>query len=345
MVLKSLFALTGSEIAAELGLSKPYQGRQIYSWLCRGVTSFDRMTDIPLALRERLSMSGISVCSSTVLDKQIDSDGACKLALSLYDRNIVECVLLTDREGNLTACLSSQVGCAMGCAFCRTGTLRLTRNLEAFEIVEQFIHLQATASALGVISHVVFMGMGEPLANLGNVLKSIEFLHDPKGIGLSHRRITVSTCGLVPGIERLGKAGVPVRLAVSLVAATDKKRSALMPVNRTFGLAGLRRSLENFPGSRRLTFEYCMIPDQNMSQQDAVSLAGFCKGLEVIVNLIPYNPCEELPFSAPSRSQIRTFTGYLDSLEVPYTIRVSRGRGIKGACGQLAAKFQNSSET
>lgn len=339
---KSLFALTPQEISEELNLSKPYQGRQIYSWLCRGVTSADAMTDLPLALRKTLSETDI--CSSEVIDVQKDDDGACKLALKLHDSNVVECVLLTDREGELTACLSSQVGCAMGCAFCRTGTLKFTRNLESFEIAEQFMHLQKNAP--DKISHVVFMGMGEPMANLDAVLKAIEFLHDPKGINISHRRITISTCGVATGIDRLSASGVPVRLAVSLVCAVNSKRSELMPVNRTFPLERLRKSLVKFQqgNTRRFTFEYCMIPDRNMDVSDARALADFCRGLEVVVNLIPFNPCPELPFRSPSKEEIRRFTSELDNLHVPYTIRISRGRSIKGACGQLAGKYSTSIE-
>lgn len=337
-MVRSLFALTPSQIAEEFGLSKAFQARQIYSWLCRGVTDVEKMTDLPVALRS--SLSSVSVISSSVINVQKDDDGACKLALRLYDSNVVECVLLTDKDGELTACLSSQVGCAMGCKFCRTGTLKLTRNLESFEIVEQFIHLQNNAP--GKISHVVFMGMGEPMANLDAVLEAISFLHDPKGINISHRRITISTCGVASGIDRLSASGVPVRLAVSLVCATNSKRSTLMPVNKTFPLERLRASLVKFQSSnsRRFTFEYCMIPGENMSSSDASALAAFCKGLEVIVNLIPFNPCPELPFRTPTKQEIREFTSELDRLCVPYTIRISRGRSIKGACGQLAAKYQ-----
>ena len=336
--MKSLFALKPAQIAQELNLSKPFQGKQIYAWLCRGVLSFDRMTDLPLSLRSALA--DVPVCSSTVIDSQTDDDGACKLALRLWDSNIVECVLLTDKEGELTACLSSQVGCAMGCAFCRTGTLKLTRNLESFEIVEQFIHLQNAAP--DKISHVVFMGMGEPMANLDAVLEAISFLHDPKGINISHRRITISTCGVASGIDRLSASRVPVRLAVSLVCAVNSKRSALMPVNRTFPLERLRESLVKFQSanSRRFTFEYCMIPTENMDSSDARALEQFCRNLEVIVNLIPFNPCPELPFRSPTKQEIKQFTSELDSLHVPYTIRISRGRSIKGACGQLAAKYR-----
>ena len=346
----SLFARTPAEICTLLGLEKSFQGGQIYRWLVRGASSFDEMTDLPKALRQKLSEDHPSIYSSAVVTSQSDPDGAAKLALRLYDGNIVECVLLTDREGELTACLSSQAGCAMGCRFCRTGTLKLKRSLEAFEIIEQFMHLQAAAP--GKIGHVVFMGMGEPFANIENVICAIGFLHDPKGLNLSHRRITISTCGLVPGINELAKRGVPVKLAVSLVTADDEKRSDLMPVNRAYPLSVLREALIRFQkvSGRRFTFEYCMIRGQNTSDADADKLERFCRGLEVIVNLIPFNPCPELPFETPSDAEIRHFTNALKQRGVEYTIRISRGRTIRGACGQLAGKledtgFQNSSAT
>ena len=335
----SLFAQTPDRIAQILGLEKSFQGKQIYQWLVRGASTFEEMTNLSKALRQELSEKYPSVFSSTVAAEQTDDDGSVKLAIRLSDESIVECVLLTDREGELTACVSSQVGCAMGCRFCRTGTLRLKRNLFDYEIVEQFMHLQKAAP--GKISHVVFMGMGEPLANLENVLSAISFLHDPEGLNLSHRRITVSTCGVVTGINELAKRRVPVKLAVSLVTADDEKRTSLMPVNKAFPLKTLREALIRFQkvSGRRFTFEYCMIHGMNIFDADADNLARFCRGLEVIVNLIPFNPCPELPFETPTEVEIRHFTSALKARGVDYTIRISRGRSIKGACGQLAGKL------
>jgi 23S rRNA (adenine2503-C2)-methyltransferase len=336
----SIFAKNPTELSELLGLEKTFQGKQVYQWAVKGVESFDAMTNLPKVLRERLSNEHPSTFSSKVLTSQTDDDGAAKLALELFDGNIVECVLLTDKEGELTACVSSQVGCAMGCRFCRTGTLKLKRNLKDFEIVEQFMHLQNVAP--GKISHVVFMGMGEPFANLENVLSAITFLHDPEGLNLSHRRITISTCGVVPGINELARRKVPVKLAVSLVTADDEKRSSLMPVNRAYPLKELRDALVRFQkvSGRRFTFEYCMIHDMNIAEEDADKLARFCRSLEVIVNLIPFNPCPELPYETPTDSEIRFFTNALTRRGVEYTIRISRGRSIRGACGQLAGKIE-----
>ncbi len=336
----SIYAKTPEQLVQLLSLDKAFQGKQVYQWAVKGTTSFEGMTNLPKSLRERLCNEHPSTFSSTVLTSQTDDDGAAKLALSLYDGNIVECVLLTDKEGELTACVSSQVGCAMGCRFCRTGTLKLKRNLNDFEIVEQFMHLQAVAP--GKISHVVFMGMGEPLVNLDNVVSAISFLHDPQGLNLSHRRITISTCGVVPGIDELSRRKVPVKLAVSLVTADDEKRTSLMPVNKAYPLQRLREALVRFQkvSGRRFTFEYCMIHDMNIGEEDADKLARFCRSLEVIVNLIPFNPCPELPFETPTDAEIKRFTSALTRRNVEYTIRISRGRSIRGACGQLAGKIE-----
>lgn len=336
----SLFAKTPGQIAEILRLEKAFQGGQVYSWLVKGARSFSQMTNLALSLRERLECEHQTPFSSKVVSTQTDPDGAAKLALQLHDGGIIECVLLTDRDGDLTACLSSQVGCAMGCRFCRTGTLHFKRNLKDYEIMEQFAHLSHVADK--PITHVVFMGMGEPLANIDNVVSAISFLHDPKGYNLSHRRITVSTCGLVPGILELSNRKIPVKLAVSLVTADDEKRSFLMPVNRSFNLAQLRNALLRFQkvSGRRFTLEYCMIHDMNISHADADALRRFCTGMEIIVNLIPFNPCKELEFETPTPDEIKTFTNALDKRNIPYTIRVSRGRSIKGACGQLAGKLQ-----
>ncbi len=340
---KTLFAKKPEELALILNLDKSFQGKQIYDWLVKGVTSFSEMTNLPKTLRERLSEEYPSVFSSTIAATQTDDEGNSKLALRLFDGNIIECVMLKDKEGELTACLSSQVGCAMGCKFCRTGTLKLTRNLHDFEIVEQFAQLKILAQKLYSkdITHVVFMGMGEPLANLENVLSAISFLHDPKGYNLSHRRITISTCGLVPGIQELTRREIPVKLAVSLVAPEDAKRTSLMPVNRAYGLTQLRSALVAFQkeSGRRFTFEYCMIHGVNTTEQDADNLQRLCRGLEVIMNLIPFNPCNELDFETPTEQEIKAFTNALTKRGVAYTIRISRGRSIKGACGQLAGKL------
>lgn len=334
--MQSFYALTPDELVAELKLEKKFQGKQLYNHLVKGETEFEAMTDLPKALRERLVTEYKSPLSSQVVQVQ-DSDSAKKLAIRLKDHKVVECVLLTDGEGRKTACLSSQVGCAMGCRFCKTGTMGLYRNLEAAEIVEQFIHLLKIAPEL---THIVFMGMGEPLANFGQVVKAITFIHDPKGLNISLRRITISTCGLVPGIQKLAEINLPIRLAVSLVSADNETRSKLMKVNEAFPLQDLKASLLNFQhiNDKRITLEYCMLSGVNTTEQAAKELSYFVKGLDAVVNLIPWNAIDELDFDTPTESEIYNFTRCLDRLGIHYTRRVSKGRDISGACGQLAAK-------
>lgn len=334
---KSLYGMRPNEILGALGLERAYQGKQIYRWLTRGASEFSQMTDLSKQLREELGDAMPVLASSEVVDTQTDSTGATKLAIKLHDGAIVECVLLTDRDGRKTACLSSQVGCAMGCRFCRTGTMGLVRNLKAFEIIEQFVHLRAIAPDT---SHIVYMGMGEPMANFTEVIQSITYLHDPEGFDIGLRRITISTCGLVPGILQLAELNLPVKLAVSLVTADDALRSDIMPVNNAYPLDELKKALLRFQhvSGKRFTLEYVMLHNQNTDPESAKKLAHFIRGLEVMVNLIPWNPAAELDWETPSKREIDAFTRELDLLGVPYTRRFSRGRGVNGACGQLAVE-------
>jgi 23S rRNA (adenine2503-C2)-methyltransferase len=334
---KSLYGLSPAEIATTLALNKRYQGRQIFEWLIKGVTSFEEMSNLPKALREELKE--ISPISSSVVEEQTDPTGAVKLLLQLHDNALIECVLLVDKEGRKTACLSSQVGCAMGCAFCRTATMGLRRNLKAFEIIEQYVYLQKVSDA---ITHLVFMGMGEPLANLDEVASAINYFHQEEGFNIGLRRITVSTCGVAPAIEKLTQLNLPVRLAVSLVVANDKQRNEVMPINRTFPLKELKRVLLNYQNSykKRITLEYVLLSGYNTTSENAKDLALFISDLDAMVNLIPYNEAAELPWQTPSIQEIETFTQELDKQKVPYTVRYSRGREIDGACGQLATKLE-----
>lgn len=330
----SLFGLPPQDLCTVLELQKLYQGKQVWDWLIKGATSFQEMTNLSVAERNRLTELMPSFTSSTVESSQTDETGATKLAVKLFDGHVVECVMLNDKEDRKTACLSSQVGCAMGCTFCRTGTMGLVRNLAAEEIIEQFMHLRR----LGNITHIVFMGMGEPLANLGAVTRAIRYFHDPEGLDISLRRITISTCGVVPGIQKLAEQKLGVRLAVSLVAADNAQRNQLMPVNKAWPLEELRKALIHYQHviGKRFTFEYCMIHGVNTDETSARKLAHYVRDLDVMVNLIPWNPAAELPWETPTMQEINEFTNMLDRLRVSYTRRFSRGRGINGACGQLA---------
>lgn len=339
----TLYCLTNDELKEYLALEKDFQAKIVYSFLTKGITDFSLMTSLPKAIRERIIKDHPSALSSRVI-RRSTSDSALKLAVELEDGAIVECVRLSDGNGRYTACLSSQVGCAMGCAFCRTGTMGLVRNLKAGEIVEELIHLEKEGEH---ITHIVFMGMGEPLANFTEVMKAITYIHREDGINISYRRITISTCGLVPGIKRLGELHLPVRLAVSLVAADDDVRSSIMPVNTRFPLSELKKALISFQhrNEKRITLEYCMLGGTNTSEKAAKSLQKFTKGLEVLVNLIPWNPVDILPFSSPSEEEIRKFTYNLKSLGINYSIRREKGRSADAACGQLASETKKEAKS
>ena len=319
-----------------LSLDKPFQARIIRDNLIKGVTSFDEMTSLPKALRERLSKERGSALTGRIIRKE-EADSTVKIAVSFPDGAIIECVRLSDGTGRYTACLSSQVGCTMGCAFCKTGTMGLIRNLTAGEIVEEFILL----SSLGErISHIVFMGMGEALHNFTASIDAAMELHRESGFDISFRKMTISTCGLVPGINKLTELDIPIRLAVSLVSADDDIRSDIMKVNRSYPLKELKDALLRFQHhqDRRLTLEYCMLSGVNTARKSAEQLASFVKGLDALVNLIPWNPIPELGFRTPAEEEIRQFEKDLKSLGINYTIRRSKGRSISGACGQLATE-------
>ena len=337
--MESLFCIDNEKIAKILSLEKPFQAKIIYQNLVKGITDFEVMTSLPKALRERLAAERGSALTGRIIRKE-EADSTVKLAVEFPDGDVIECVRLSDGEGRYTACLSSQVGCAMGCAFCKTGTMGLVRNLTSGEIVEQF----ALLSSLGErISHIVFMGMGEALANFTAAIDAIKELHREDGFGISYRKMTISTCGLVPGIKKLTELDIPVRLAVSLVAADDETRSEIMKVNRAYPLSVLKPALISFQRhqDRRLTLEYCMLGGVNTSRKSAEELSQFCRGLDVLVNLIPWNPIPELGFRAPDESEIRAFENDLKRLRINYTIRRSKGRSISGACGQLATEVKS----
>jgi 23S rRNA (adenine2503-C2)-methyltransferase len=292
------------------------------------------MTDLPLSERERLKSLFPRIASSESATEVEDPDGSLKIQLRLGDGAAVECVLLEDIEGRKTACLSSQVGCPMGCAFCRTGALGYLRDLSAGEIMEQF-HLLFARRREGPISNVVFMGMGEPCANLAAVRKAISILSG--GVGISLRKITISTCGLVPGILDLAENGPAVRLAVSLTVADDELRSRLMPVNRSWGLDALKDALAAYQGAtgERITLECAIMGGVNSSPASARQLIDWIGRLQVQVNVIPWNKVPGLPFAEPSRDELEAYMAALDAAGIVASRRMRRGRGVMGACGQL----------
>lgn len=337
--IKPLFGLLSEELKDQLALSQRYRADQLFSWLSQGTETFEEMTNLPKALRSRLSELFGRTPYTTKVEKRVsDADGTVKLLLELKDGNYVECVLLTDEEGRRTACISSQVGCAMRCAFCRTGELGLERNLDAAEIVEQYLHL---AKIAGNPTHIVYMGMGEPLANLDAVEQSIKIFHHPKGLNISARRMTISTCGLPAGIRRIAEDfPIPVKLAVSLTSADDAQRNTLMPINRRYPLAQLKSALLTYQKERkkRITLEYVLLKGENDSEVSADALRTFAGGLDCFINVIPWNPGAGLPFKEPERKDADSFCRALEKRQLRVTRRFRRGRGINGACGQLAGK-------
>lgn len=330
----ALTGMTEAEIASACSFGAKYRAHQVYSWLARGVSSFDEMSDLPKSERARLASLFSPIYSSEVSTELKDEDGSEKLQIRLRDGAAVECVLLEDIEGRCTACLSSQVGCPMNCAFCRTGSLGYLRDLGPDEILEQFYYLNARR---GPISNVVFMGMGEPLLNLQAVRRAISILSDPKGIGMSRRKITISTSGVVPSILDLAENGPAVRLAVSLTAADNALRSELMPINRKWDLSALRAALGSYQEKtgERITLEAALMAGRNTRPEDAAALADWVGDLDAQINVIPWNSIPSLPFSEPSRSEVEHFVAALEARGLTVNCRMHRGRNVMAACGQL----------
>ncbi len=329
-----LTGCTPEEITQKLQLSQSFRGKQIFKWISTGVCDFDKMTNLSLELRNELKEKAL-LRTSKVEQILTDPDGTIKLVISLNDGNSVETVLLTDKEGRKTACVSCQAGCAMKCAFCMTGTLGLSRNLTAAEIVEEFLELEAAA---GKLDNIVFMGMGEPMQNLEAIRKTIELLCHKDGRALSSKRITLSTCGIVKGIYDLADNGPNIRLAVSLTTADEELRQKLMPVSCGDNcLAELKKAIDYYAqkSGKRVTLEAALLHDTNTSRQSAQNMIDFAKGLDVNINLIPWNPVASLPFTEPTKSEIKSFMETLEKAGLNVTLRTRRGRKIGGACGQL----------
>jgi len=317
-----------------------FRRRQILSWLLqRRAEDFQRMTDLPAALRERLA-EHFALFGSRVVAHQGDPGGhdrTEKLLLRLEDDERIECVLLRDEQGHRTACISTQVGCPVGCAFCATGLDGLRRNLTRGEIVEQLLHLARLLPEDERLTHVVVMGMGEPLANLDALLPALGIASDTEGLGIGVRRITISTVGLPEGIRRLGELASPYHLAVSLHAADDRTRDRLVPINRHHNIAAVLAAADDYfqRTGRRVTFEYVLLAGVNDRAEDARRLAALLAGRPALVNLIPLNPVEGLPFRAPSAEEVRRFAAQLERGGLNAQVRHRRGTKIDAACGQL----------
>ncbi len=330
-----------AELVAALG-ERPFRARQLFRWLHRnGAASLDEMTDLPRALREVLR-TRTRLTTLERAGEQRSADGTIKWAWRTADGKLVESVYLPEPERK-TLCVSTQVGCAVGCAFCLTATMGLARNLTAAEIVEQVHRANRRLCELGEgapprpLTNLVFMGMGEPLANYRNLKLALDLLLHEDGPNFSHRHVTVSTSGLVPMMARLG-AETPVKLAVSLNATTDAQRDALMPINRRWPIARLLEACRAFPtrNGRRITFEYVMLGGVNDTLDDARRLAQLLAGIAAKVNLIPYNENPGLGFAAPAPEAVQAFLDALVARNLTAVVRKSRGLDISAACGQLA---------
>ncbi len=314
-----------------------FRARQVWAWAARGAHGYEEMTDLPASLRDELARE-LPFSSLSLQHEARASDGTVKALFATADDRPLEAVLMRYRDGRRSICVSSQSGCPLTCTFCATGSMRFARNLSASEIVDQALHFRR----IEAIDHCVFMGMGEPMINLENVLTACERLPD---LGITHRRTAISTVGWIPGIERLAEQDMPLRLALSLHAADEALRSELMPVNDRFPLSDVIEACRAFYARkrRRVFVEYVMLAGVNDRYEQALALAKMLASVRAgepsifKVNLIPYNPTDS-PYAGSTRESIAAFHGVLSSRGIPATIRLTRGRDIDAACGQLAAR-------
>lgn len=327
------------ERVVALGLPR-FRADQIYKWVFqKGIRDFDGMTDLPKALRQTLQADGWTVGRVSLGRVAESIDGTRKVVIRLQDGGAVESVLIPMSDGLFTQCLSSQVGCALDCKFCYTGTLGLSRHLTAGEIVDQVIVARSAVPEGARVDHLVFMGMGEPLHNFDHVVASIRALTEPEGLGYSPRRITVSTSGLVPQIDALGQVA-PVNLALSLNATTDEVRDRIMPINKRYPIAELMAALRRYPlpPRRKLTVEYVLLGGVNDTDADARRLGDLLGDLPVRINLIPWNPFAGPGFARPEEGRVAAFHTHLDRRGFTVTVRGTKGLDIDAACGQLGER-------
>ncbi|TXC85111.1 23S rRNA (adenine(2503)-C(2))-methyltransferase RlmN [Luteibaculum oceani] len=320
---------------------KPFRAKQLYEWIwTKSYTGFDEMTNLSKALREKLH-ENFSFRKLEISDLQHSSDGTFKAAFKLFDGNVVEGVLIPAGD-RMTACISSQVGCSLTCAFCATGKLKRVRNLSPDEIYDQVVTIKNLAQEhYGKnLSNIVYMGMGEPLLNYKNTLESVEKITGTYGLGMSPKRITISTAGVSKLIKQLGDDEVRFNLALSLHAANDEKRNKIMPINESNNLEVLAESLRHFHDKTgtRVTFEYIIFKDFNDELEDAQELADFCRHVPCKINIIEYNPIDEGIYQQADPEKVDRFSAYLESRNLVVNVRRSRGKDIDAACGQLANK-------
>ncbi len=316
---------------------KKYRAEQIFSWIYKeNVTSFDEMTNLSQALREKLKEQ-FDLHTFKIITKQVSKDGTKKYLFDILDNNAIESVLMEYKYGK-TICVSSQVGCKMGCKFCASTGVKFARSLEAGEIVEQLLAIERDEKIH--ISNLVFMGIGEPLDNYDNVMKAIRILNNPKGINMGARHISISTSGLVPNIYKLADENIQCTLSISLHSSSNEKRSKMMPVNNLYNIQELMKACKYYieKTNRRISFEYALAKDNNDNIQDAKELAELLKGMLCHVNLIPINKIEDGKFTKSSNENIMKFRDYLNSKGIVATVRRELGSDIDAACGQLRKK-------
>lgn len=330
-------------LMTELG-DKPFRAKQIYSWLHeRLVTSYDEMTNIPKSLKEKLKDYPITALE--MVDVQISKiDGTRKYLFRLNDGNVIESVLMRYKHGN-SVCISSQVGCRMGCRFCASTIGGLTRGLQASEMLDQIYRIQVLSGER--VSNVVVMGTGEPLDNYENLLRFIHILTEEGGLHISQRNLTVSTCGLVPKMYELAKEKFQMTLALSLHAPNDEKRQELMPIARKYTMDEVLDACRNYfeETGRRITFEYSLVAGVNDRDQDARELSSKIGDINCHVNLIPVNPIKERSFQRSTRQAVENFKIKLEKCGINVTIRREMGSDIDGACGQLRKSYMEKTES
>ncbi len=316
-----------------------FRAKQVFTWLHRGVRSFDEMTDLPKALRAQLA-GQYDLTVPVVERRQVSArDGTVKYLWRLRDGNCVETVLMRYHHGN-TVCISTEVGCPMGCAFCASTLGGLVRRLEPAEMLDQVLFTQLDSGV--PISNIVLMGIGEPLNNYENVLQFLHLVNDPDGLNIGMRHISLSTCGLVPEIRRLAEENLQLTLSVSLHAPLDEVRSTIMPVNRRYPIAALLSACRDYYAKtgRRISFEYAMIRGVNDTPEMAGHLIRLLHGLAAHVNLIPLNHVEESPLQPSTRAAVAAFQAQLEHAGIPATVRRTLGGDIDASCGQLRRKHE-----
>ncbi len=340
-----LKSMTISEIGVVLKeLGQPaFRAKQVFSWLHKGVRSFEEMTNLPKALRDTLE-SKYPICAPEVVRKQVSQkDGTIKYLWKLSDGNCVETVLMRYHYGN-TVCISTEVGCRMGCAFCASTLGGLVRPLEPFEMIDQVLFTQVDSGL--PVSHIVLMGIGEPLDNMDNVLRFLELVNSPDGMNISMRHISLSTCGLVPKIDELGDKKLQISLAISLHGPNNEIRNRIMPVNKAYPIEQLLPACRRYyeKTSRRIHFEYAMIQGVNDTPEHAKQLLALLKGLPSHVNMIPLNHVEESPYKPSTKAAVAAFQKILEDGGVTATVRRTLGSDIDASCGQLRRKYTKQTE-